>query len=541
MCKRAVALLERGRQGMRPTGRGVRVRPKPRRRRSSGGPALAQSRRSIRGARHGREALPGRASNLESANAANPTSDFNRFIRAALLLLGIGVTAGLACRNLSQALVSALQAPATMQVGVMIGVCAALATGIRLPQRFGAWLCVGAWQRFLPGIATDVPSLAVGGRTTDRTLVSIVLSVAALMAGVGLALSPFLVRFAGGITAWLHHEFFWSRPPLIAMHILLAWAVTLPAMLFVGVMVSFAHRLLRMPARWDTQATALLILGASCGWLMPRFRGILLPGSTSALLATALLALIVAALIGARETGHGDREAANVSEAALPQWSERHPSLLRAGIVLVALCAVCVAGSVFDHAVLVDLDAAPRFALLTALLASGMLIGARPKRNGLRSVGGFGVACSIAGVTVLALPWLTTAPSPDSPLVAGLILMPVAVVGFALAYGHQALLHRVARRAAVGAMILSRVLWTAPAIAWGWETMGRRVLGQSFVLAPAVALAGLGAALVWFDPLFTTRRRRSQLVAVSAALLLILVTAISTWGVSATRLASITP
>jgi len=323
------------------------------------------------------------------------------------------------------------------------------------------------------------------------------------------------------------------------MHILLAWAVTIPTMLFVGVMISFAHRLLRLPARWDTQATALIVLGVALGWWVAQCGGKFRPGSDVALLVTALVALVVAVLTGARETVSSQGDATKANDGALPQWSERHPALLRAGIVLVALCAVCVAGSVFDRAVLADLSAGLRFALLTALLASGMLIGARPKRNGLRSIGGFGVACSVAGVTVLALPWLAVPRLTASPIVAGLTLMPVGMVGFALAYGHQALLHRVARRATVGAMILSRVLWSAPAIAWAWETMGRQVLGPSFILAPALALAGVGAALVWFDPLFATHHRRKQLVTVSAALALVLLSLMAAWRLGPASLAEV--
>ena len=103
--------------------------------------------------------------------------------------------------------------------------------------------------------------------------------------------------------------------------------------------------------------------------------------------------------------------------------------------------------------------------------------------------------------------------APSTPMVGACLSM--AVIGFAIAYGHQALLGRVASRSSVGATTLAHILATSAIILWVGAPLLVMLLGASTTLtALALGLLALGGTLVIHEPDYIRPSRRLRLGAI---------------------------
>lgn len=537
--------------------------------RQSGGPSFRRRvRRCVRGARGPRDCrtdLPGQwpavsvtqcrmpettdtsqsadASSQPTGQTNGPTVWVSVFLGAAIALSVAGLAARIQALFAEQHLFPPQQVNVFWSDMVTRGVAGAalmiLALGVRVPQRLAIWVCALAWRRFLSrGRPSDVSGVLLNHTGVDRPLYWVVLSVIALAAGIAIALLPLNVRLAGAAYQWMTIHFLWSVGSLALLQAATVIAIGLIPLTLLGLAMSCAHHLSCRYGRWETRATAWLLVGAAAGtfssmWIA-RFTG----RADLVLIVAALPALLVSLVSAASSSSRarrspGDREPKLEACAyTLPIYSDRWPTLLRASIVVVAAggaCAIAIGtGSVSESAGNVDVSMS---AMLLAM-GIGVLAGCRAKHSGPRSIGGFGVACSLAGLSVAISTIGHTSGILIGPGSAGaLVYLSLAAIGFATAYGRQALLHRVASRSSAGATILARMLVGAALMVWVGAPLAERIVGKpATLLILALFLLALGGTLIIHEPSYSPRTRGVRLCAVFGSIATMILLSLSPLG-----------
>jgi hypothetical protein len=434
---------------------------------------------------------------------------------AAVLL---GITMGMVIVGLGTVLGTLFGGTTQARGAILAGCLFALALGLRLPQGIALWIGAAVWHRFAgAGRTVRIRRSAPQAQVVNRALQWTVLSVIALLAGVATASLPALCETASAAYAWLHLHFVWSSLPLTALHVILAGATSIVPLAPAGLAVACAHRLKGPHGEWDPMTAGWVLIGASAGALAGTGIAVDLGRPGLALVSASLPALIVSlvsAACGSPAAGKSEPGRRDAKDA-LPSWSDRRPRLLRAAIVLVGVSGVgCMAiwAGVWEGGT---------GALAALLLAAGVgfLFGGVGDFAIVRSIGGFGVICVLAGVVqATSMAWVSRLPSIAVGWTLGPAMLSLSAVGAALGYGHRVLLDRVARRAAAGLVVWSRT------IAWGALTVGVGLPLLTLYLGPissfalvALSLLALGAMLIVREPGYSSRMRCLRLGGVFGA------------------------
>jgi hypothetical protein len=388
----------------------------------------------------------------------------------------------------------------------------ALAVGVRVPHRFAVSICTAAWRRFVSrGTTSQLSGALILPGAADRAIYWLVLAVIALIAGVSIALLPLSVSVTNAEYEWMIGHFLWSPAPLVVLQTLTVFTAGLVPLAALGLSISCAHHLCCRFAQWNADATAWVLVGAAVGTLLAhRGTGSVMPADPLLVAASlpALLVSIAAAFLG---SSRGKSLAGPVEPppAALPLWSDRWPTLLRASIICVGGASACAMFVWINHPAQNSGYVGILPASLLLATAIGLLGGVRANRPGLQSIGGFGAAVNIAGV-VIALGVLAL-PSSNSTSVAVFVFAcgGLAAIGFATAYGRQTLLIRVASRSSAGAVELGRLLVCAGLTVLVAAPLAVRLFGPTAALMMlALSFVALGGTLVIHEPLDSRRTRR---------------------------------
>ena len=280
-----------------------------------------------------------------------------------------------------------------------------------------------------------------------------------------------------------------------------------------GIAVSCTHHLSCRYGRWETSATAWLIIGAGMGsaafaalrHATPRADLLLIAGALPALLLS-----LLAALSCSRRDLQSDDLDASVHPPA-PISGLQHPRIVRIGIVGAASTAACLIVVSLPPATDSMVGRATPLTLLLLATGLGALAGcghSRPvsrfHRASSPSIGVFGMTCLCAGVltacsTVCSVLW----PVMPGSLMVGSACVGASAAGLAMAYGRQALIRRVASRPTMsasrpnsGAMILARSLMYAGLTVWIFAPTAERIAGpQTPPLVLALVLLVVGGML----------------------------------------------
>jgi len=434
------------------------------------------------------------------------------------------VTMGMVIVGLSAALGALFGDTPRARGAVLAGCLFALAMGLRLPHSVALWIGAAVWHRLSSvGGSARIRVDPAPGQSPDQALQYIVLAVMELLAGVSAALLPALSETVSAAYAWLHLHFVWSSLPRAALHVLLACLASIVPLAPLGLAVACAHRLKGPYGRWDPTTAGWVLIGASAGALAGTWIVVDCGRPALALVSASLPALMVSLLSAASSSPAACKPKPQRRDTsdALPSWSDRRPRLLRAAIVVAGVSGVgctaiwagrwsgaawgngtgCVAGLLFASGV-------------------GFVFGCSRNLAGVRSIGGFGVACALAGAILVAVMVWVSRLSPVavwSPLAPAMISL--CAVGAALGYGLRVLLDRVAQRTTAGLMIWSRIIaWGALVTVVG-APLSIRYLGStsSFALV-ALGLLALGAMLIVREPAYSPRARRLRLGGVFAAI-----------------------
>ncbi len=456
-----------------------------------------------------------------------PLAEFeSRALAVAMIPQGmaalLGVAVAMALVGLSRRFLAIEADSIPSRAEVVGGALIALAVGVRLPHGLATWMCAHTWRRLTarsvePGSTTpNTPAILRG--TVERPLRFLVVSTTALAAGIATALTPVTTEFVCAGHAWMVTNFFWLPVPLAILRMATALAAAALPFMLLGLSVSCAHHLICRFGQWDTKATAWVLVGGAIGFVICSLFGGAGSKPNVLIAAAALPSLLVAlscAVSGTSRGQSGQGDSA-VCLPPPPAWSDRWPALLRAAIVAVAAglaVVVCSTGSwlagTVESAVLVA-------ALAVSGLGAGMAAGSRAKRNGLRSIGGFGVACTGAGGVLAATSFvLQDGVGGSLALSMSSVWLSVAAGGCAVAYGHQALLHRVGNRSAVGATTLARMLVAAGLIAWlGAPALHALIQTSAVVAIVSLSFLAVGGMLIIHEPTYSARTRRVRLCAV---------------------------
>jgi len=417
--------------------------------------------------------------------------------------------------------------PAALPFAGVVGALLAIAIGIRVPHQFATWVCTRAWSKFvLRGQPGALPDVLMSPAHGDAGLHWVTISVISLLTGLATALLTFGVPAAAAGVEWVRDRFLCSPLSLMALHALAVFMAGIIPLAGLGLLISCAHHVSCRFGQWESRATAWLWIGASVGLVLSgevaplMGRGdLILPAASIPIL---IVALICAGSVPARSLRiSAERDA---GQPPLPMWSDRRPTLLRAAIVLAGVCAVCMLAVLSSR--LGHVYGLPAEAVLPAMFAAmgvGVLAGSRARQSGLRTIGGFGAACAAAGViaaiaTIGAEYWAATVPA----LTVLLACASVSGLGFAMAYGQQILLHRVASRSAAGVTVLWRLVMGGAVVVW--ISFG---MADALLLAPnapeiiAAVLILMGGALLRSEFNYSTRKRRLWLCTVFATLALL--------------------
>ena len=447
----------------------------------------------------------------------------DRQAAAATVSVLLGVTAAMIVAGLIARLQGDFAGSTHVPSVVLAGSLLALAIGVRVPQRFALWLCSVAWRRFvLRGKSSALSEVLINPASADSSLQWVVLSVIALLTGISIALLPLSLAMAKAAYGWMCAHFLWSSIPLLVLQALLVFFVELIPFTALGLSISCVHHVTCRFRQWDTRATGWLGVGVGGGIVLYAQLGSLTNRTDLILLAAALPTLLVSlicAMTGVPHHAVPENESAR-DRFPLPTSSDRWPSLLRASLVAVGCLGACAIAIWAGHC---SLTAQHDFVLTAAMFAAagvGALVGSRPKRCGLRSIGGLGVACAAAGVVTVAATVglahsIVRAPAAALPFACS----SAAGIGFALAYGHQTLLHRVASRSSVGATILGRLLvGSALVILFAIPRITDIFAAPASLAMLAMLLLALGGALIIHERDYSPRTRRVRLCAVLGAM-----------------------
>ena len=391
-----------------------------------------------------------------------------------------------------------------------------LAIGVHVPQHFALWVCTAAWRRFLLlGRPSGVSNVILSPGGSDRPLHWVVLSVIALVAGIVTALLPINVRLGGAAYDWMHVRFLWSIGSLVVLQAVVLFLTGLLPLTVLGLAVSCVHRLSCPYGRWDTRATAWLLAGAAGGTSISTWTTKAGVSGDLMMIAAALPVLVVSLVSAASSAPRRDcpQDTTQTEVMPLPISSDRWPTLLRASIVSVGGGGAWVMIIWIGFFAEVDRHTGPFVSAMLVAMGIGVLAGCRPKHRGLRSIGGFGVACAAAGILVA----LSTVALPGAlPVGLGGAVLPaclgVTAIGLATAYGRQTLLDRAASRSRAGATILTRMLVCAALVIWVAAPVAERMMGRpATLLALALSLLSLGGTLIICDPSRSPRTQWARL------------------------------
>jgi hypothetical protein len=288
--------------------------------------------------------------------------------------------------------------------------------------------------------------------------------------------------------------------------------------------------------RWETKTTAWMMLGAAggSGVAVVMLRAGL---AEDLMLMVAALPILIASIASTTLSNVGSAAAESTAGAEhelLPVWSDRWPKLVRASIALTGGGAACAAAMWYDH--LASGGSRDEWIMPAILLGlgGGALAGRQLMPLGPPSVGGFGVACVIAGIITgvgsvamvgfgapESAELLSSVGSPQVEVGAvsaggqtapsqgiawaftgalGLACLGLGSIGHATSHGNRALLGRVASRSSVGTRMLARMLgWAAVAYWLGVPVLLHSLGGAAALVLLAVVFLALGGTLIAHD------------------------------------------
>ena len=464
----------------------------------------------------------------------HPSTDRYDVRPAALVAMMLGLATAMVVVGLSARFAVVFADTGGPPSAVVSAAMFALAVGVRVPHRFAVSVCAAAWRRFVrKGTTSELAGALIHHAAPDRALYWLVLAVIALAAGVAIAFLPFSVSTVSTFYQWMNEHFLWSSVPLALLQTFTAFAAGVIPLAVLGLSISCAHHLCCRFAQWEADATAWVLLGAAGGTILAA-QAIGVKTSADPFLIAAALPVLLVSIAAAFLGTSGEQSilrSVDPPPAALPLWSDRWPTLLRASIVAVGGGSACAAYVWIDpptqNSSSVILSAAKNLpASLLIAFAVGLLGGARMNHPNRRTIGGFGAACNVAGVMV-AIGAVARSLSSGSTDVAVFILAIAALVGigFATAYGRQTLLIRVASRSSAGAVELGRLLVCAGMTLLVGAPLAVHFFGPTATLIMlAVSLVALGGTLVIHDPVGSPQTRRIRLASlfVSMGMMLLL-------------------
>ena len=443
----------------------------------------------------------------------------------------LGVSAGLALVGLTQRLGGTYVGAGSSEVAILGGSLAALALGLFVPQQLAAWWCTQAWRRLVRGGATEAGGpLPAPGEPTLRWLA---LGIITLLTGLACAALPVLTAGADRLYIYLLNQFVWLPAAHSLLQALLALAVAGVPLAGLGLAIGMVHRLGPAATPWSTSATGWVLLGGAGGaaagtrllaaWGRPEL----------VMLVAALPPLLVAVAGVAMEQRSlaltpADRPAAGSADP--PTYSDRWPRLLRVGLVLVAGAAALLvqAWGRLHAAAGTDLPHLTPWCWAGAGL--GAWLGSHLPGGPRRSVGGFGVACVVAGlsgaVATFAALLALAGPAATPAWLPLLLLGGMLPFGVAWTLGLQAALCRTAQHGELALTTAARALLAAAAVVWLAGPALLLTLGGVATVAAAVLLVlAWGGVLIIHEPDCGVRTRRVQLglsfAAVAAVTLLL--------------------
>lgn len=445
----------------------------------------------------------------------SPRNTMRSFGPSARASVAIGTTLGMLAFGLVAAFHPLFPVGPVGPGAIIAIVILALCAGIQIPQRVMLFICTRTWTR-LRGKkgSADSMSLDLQGTAGDRQLYWIVLSVIALLAGLAAAASPLMVQTCRTLYAFLAGHFLWSKGTLGILQVIIVACCAIIPMTILGLALSCLHHLSCPYGRWDTRATAWLMMGVGMGTALAG--GIIgRDGRVELVLIAASLPTFGAAIIAAvsRTSQTPTLQFGEVEGPLLPSWSDRWPVLLRASIIAVAGAG---AGTAALASQVTVANGPPRFvrvAMMLFAMGIGVLTACYWRPKIARTIGGFGVACAAAGTSVALALLCGSALSGVGPVGQTLLeCLSIGSIGLAMAYGRQALLDRVGSRSTVGATILTRSLVCAAVTVWVTAPLTQSLLSLSAAMVMlSLSLLALGGVLVIHEPGDSTSTRRMRL------------------------------
>lgn len=431
----------------------------------------------------------------------------------------LGATTGLLVVGVIQSFdrLFATGAIGTGSVAVIGVALLAIGFGVRIPQQFALLICLRVWRRWPNRNGSlDLSGVLLRGVDADRPLYWIILAIIALIAGISSALLPLQFRASAAAYHWMTDHFLWSTVTLTILQIItlvltLAWPLTI-----LGLSVSCVHHLCCPHGRWETRATGYLLVGTGAGVLLANQLTLLGARIEMVLAIGAIPALLTALIAGCSRASRKPSTSQGLSEerALRPSFEDRWPRLLRLSIVTIAGASAC-ATTLWCRSV--QIHASQSYLLVALVLVAmgvGVLAGCHPRLASGRTIGGFGVACMASG-TLVALS-LGLMRFWQSGLQSALLSCTISVcaIGYAMAYGRQALLSRVGCRSLEGATIVAQSLVCASLTVWLGVPLVEDWMGtEATRVLLALSLLALGGILVIFEPGDSTRTRRLRLAA----------------------------
>ncbi|HNQ23900.1 MAG TPA: hypothetical protein PKK06_12470 [Phycisphaerae bacterium] len=446
--------------------------------------------------------------------------------RAALVAGLLGATVAWVLRGLDAQHGPRFGQTAAAHGAILMGALVPLALGIRVPQRFAAWLCTAAWQRFLErGRGRPAVPTWIDPTWDERPLRWSALAIITLLAGVTIALLPLLGLVVAQVYQAMMTHFLWLPATLGMLQAATVASAALVPLGALGVAVTMTHRLDTRAGRWNLRATGWMLVGAACGSAAAEAVAGRYTHPDPLTIAAALPVLAVS-LISILAEGAGTdagRTLRRPEPPEAPSVSDRWPAVLRSGVVA-ATGAGVLALSVWLHEL--ESSALARCAplpLLVSALGAGTLLAAWVPRAG-GSMGSFGVACAVAGTLVGAVTggglwWRVLSPGDVSCAALAALWAALACTGFAVGTGVRTVLCRVANRSTVGTVLLTRIVVLGGLTTWVVGPLAEHWLGQTGAVAlAALALLATGGIQIIYEPDYTPRARAARLGAVFAAI-----------------------
>jgi hypothetical protein len=159
-------------------------------------------------------------------------------------------------------------------------------------------------------------------------------------------------------------------------------------------------------------------------------------------------------------------------------------------------------------------------AWLLAAMGCGVVAGCDVRSDSVRSIGGLGVACAVAGLILMASSvggYASQVGETELRLIPACASM--LSLGIAIAYGWKALMNRVSGMALAGAALFSRTMICAALSVWIGLPLARAWLGTSVTLLMiALSFLALGGALIIHEPKYSPRTRRARLGTIFASI-----------------------